>query len=503
MINLKNLTIKKAADMLEKGEVTSADLAVAYLEEIKKKNDDVNAYLEVFADALDQAKLADVKRKEIKSAGGHTSLLLGIPFAIKDNILIKDRRVGAASKILENYIAPYDATAIAKLKSAGAIFIGRVNMDEFAMGGSTENSAYGVTKNPLDLSRVAGGSSGGSAAAVAMDGALASLGSDTGGSIRQPAGYCGVVGLKPTYGRVSRHGLMAMGSSLDVIGPITKTVEDAEIIFNAIKGDDADRYDSTTLTKENIESAGGAADTENASSQQTSASAKIRIGIVPELMNLGGLSEDVKKNFDASIELFKNAGYEIKEVSLPHITYSLAVYYILMPAEVSSNMARFDGVKYGAKAEGANLLEDYLNTRGQLLGKEVRRRIMLGTYVLSSGYYDAYYNKANIAKEQIAADFKKAFTDVDVILTPIAPTPAFKIGAHTNDPVSMYLEDVFTVTANLIGIPAMSVPSGVSEVEADAGARKIQLPLGLQFMAPHCREDILFAIGKKFEELRG
>lgn len=490
MIDLKKITITSALESFKKGEFTSVELVSAYIEQIKKVNPEVNAYLEVYEDALEQAKTADEKRVK-----GDVGTLLGIPFAIKDNILFAGHKASASSKILEQYVASYDATAIAKLKEAGAVFIGRVNMDEFAMGGSTENSAYGVTKNPNDLERVSGGSSGGSAAAVAMDGALVALGSDTGGSIRQPASYCGVVGLKPTYGRVSRHGLMAMGSSLDVIGPITKTVADAELVFNTIACADSDRYDSTTLTKQDVETMTASHKT----GEEKSAGGALRIGVVPELMNLGGLSKEVKENLDASIELFKKAGYEIKEVSLPNMKYSLAVYYILMPAEVSSNMARFDGVKYGSKVDGSNLLEDYLNTRGELLGKEVRKRIMLGTYVLSSGYHDAYYNKANLAKDLISTDFKKAFEEVDVILTPTAPTPAFKIGAHTSDPVAMYLEDIFTVTANLVGVPGISIPSGFAEVEGT----NTKLPLGIQMMAPHCREDILFTIGKKFEELRG
>lgn len=333
MIDLKNLTIKKVQESFQKGEYTSVGLVSAYIEQIKKVNPEVNAYLEVYEDALAQAKLADERR-----AKGDNRTLLGIPFAIKDNILFAGHKASASSKILEQYVAPYDATAIAKLKEAGAVFIGRVNMDEFAMGGSTENSAYGVTKNPNDLERVSGGSSGGSAAAVAMDGALIALGSDTGGSIRQPASYCGVVGLKPTYGRVSRHGLMAMGSSLDVIGPIARTVEDTEIVFNAISCVDADRYDSTTLTKKEVENiAGGHVSLDEKNGAKISSDSKLRVGIVPELMNLGGLSNEVKENLDASIELFKKVGYEIKEISLPNMKYSLAVYYILMPAEVSSN----------------------------------------------------------------------------------------------------------------------------------------------------------------------
>ncbi len=479
MIDLKTLTIRKASELMTKGELTSVALTEAYIAEINSKNGEVNAYLEVFSDALDQAKAADAKRATLSKDEQAKMLLLGIPCAIKDNIMVSGKVASASSKILEKYISPYDATAIVKLKDAGVVFLGRVNMDEFAMGGSTENSAYGVTKNPLDTTRVAGGSSGGSAAAVAMDGALFALGSDTGGSIRQPAGYCSVVGLKPTYGRVSRHGLMAMGSSLDVIGPITKTVEDAEIVFDVIKNEDADRYDGTTLRKNEIETA-----TQAVAQNQN----RKKIGVVPELMNLGGISPEVKAAMDSAIDAYKKAGYEVCEVSLPNIKYSLAVYYILMPAEVSSNMARFDGVKYGSKVEGENLLGDYLKTRGELLGKEVRRRIILGTYVLSSGYYDAYYNKANIVRDLIASDFKKAFETVDLILTPTAPTPAFKIGAHTSDPVAMYLEDVFTVTANLIGIPAISVPL--------RGAKDM---IGLQLQAPVCGESLLFEAGKVLE----
>ena len=514
-IDLKTLTISSVKEMFANGTLTSVELVQAYLDQINEKDKDINAFREVFADVLDQARKADEIRANAVAAGSSGAELLesmpflGIPFGMKDNILIEGRHAGASSKILENYIGAYDSTVTKKLKEAGAIFIGRLNMDEFAMGGSTENSAYGVTKNPNDLSRVAGGSSGGSAASVSMNEVLISLGSDTGGSIRQPASYCGVVGLKPTYGRVSRHGLMAMGSSLDVIGPISKTVEEAEQVFNVIKGQD--RFDATTLSEEDVAAAVLKSSKINLE--------KLRVGIVPELMNMGGINSAVLANLNESVEKLRAAGVEIKEVSLPHIKYSLAVYYVLMPAEVSSNMARFDSIKYGGKVEGKDLLGDYLNTRGELLGKEVRRRIILGTYVLSSGYHDAYYNKANIVRDLISADFKKAFEEVDVILTPTAPSPAFKIGQNTSDPVAMYLEDIFTVTANLIGIPAISIPSGTVEVDevGDASAvgvvvnatdaaegvvgEKIKLPLGVQFMAPLCREDVLFAIGKKFESV--
>ncbi len=482
---MQNLTIEKAQEMMNSGELTSQKLVNYYIENIKAKSE-INAFLEVFEDAIECAKVADKERSESKDKDGliEQKPLLGIPCAIKDNIVIAGKIASASSKILEKYVAPHNAAVIIKLRDAGAIFIGRTNMDEFAMGGSTENSAFGVTKNPIDLSRVAGGSSGGSAAAVAMDGAMITLGSDTGGSIRQPASYCGVVGLKPTYGAVSRHGLMAMGSSLDVIGPLTNSVRDAEIVFDVIKGDEktGSVHDSNALTNTEYEKLKSEKDR-----------SKIKIGVIPELFNIGGIDEEVIKNFNNSIEKFKKAGYEIVDVSLPLLKYSLAVYYVVMPAEVSSNMARFDGVKFGSKSEGSDLLEDYLKTRGELLGKEVRRRIMLGTYVLSSGYHDAYYNKANSVRDLLRADFNKAFEKVDVILTPTAPSPAFKIGQNTDDPIKMYLEDIFTVTANLVGVPAISIPAGVDSNN---------LPIGLQFMAPNCREDVLFALGKKFEEIR-
>jgi aspartyl-tRNA(Asn)/glutamyl-tRNA(Gln) amidotransferase subunit A len=472
MIDLKNLTIKKAHDHLVKGDFTALDLAKAYIEEIKKKNADINAYLESFADIEEQAKAAD----EIIKAGKAT-ILTGIPLAIKDNILIKGRIASSASKMLENYTATYDATVIEKLKKEGVVFLGRTNMDEFAMGGSTENSAYGVVKNPHDTSRVAGGSSGGSAAAVAADMALASLGSDTGGSIRQPASLCGLVGLKPSYGAVSRYGVMAMASSLDQIGPFAKTVEDAEILFNAIKG--KDRMDSTSI--ELIE----------VSEKKT----KLKIGVPFHFLNQG-VDKDVMDNFNASLEALKKQGHEIVEVKLPNIDYALAVYYILMPAEVSSNLARFDGVKYGLHVDGKDLLEDYILTRREGFGDETRRRIILGTYVLSSGYYDAYYYKANTVRQLLMKDFENAYKDVDVILTPTSPVPAFKIGEKSADPLAMYLADIFTVSANITSLPAISVPSGFAEREGK------QLPLGIQFTAPFMREDMLFTIGKLFEQTR-
>lgn len=459
--DLATLTIMKAHEGLMSGAFSTVDLASAYLDEIKKKDGEINAYLEVYEDVLAQAKKADemIAKKE------NINPLLGIPFSIKDNILIEGRKATAASKILSNYIAPYDATVITKLKEKGVVFIGRTNMDEFAMGGSTENSAYGVTRNPHDISRVSGGSSGGSAASVAMNGALVSLGSDTGGSVRQPAAFCNVVGLKPSYGSVSRHGLIAMGSSLDVIGPLTKNVADAKIVFDAIKGSDG--YDSTSFIPSLI-----------------TVSNNKRIGIPKGILEMGGIDEEIIKSFKDIVSRLEKSGYTIVDIELPNISYALPAYYVIMPAEVSSNMSRFDGVKYGIKKEGKDLLEDYHLTRGEGLGKEVRRRIMLGTYVLSSGYYDAYYAKANGVRDVITNDFKKAFETVDAILTPTTPRPAFKIGEKTNDPLSMYVEDIFTVTANLAGIPAMSVPPNI------------------QIMAPHYHEETLFVIGQDIEKLR-
>src|SRR3989344_5578942 len=475
-IDLSKLSITTAHEHLTRGDFSARELAEGYLSVIEKKNPEINCYVGVFDDVLDQAHEADKRIADKKEVG----LLTGIPLAVKDNILIKGYRCGAASKILEGYHAPYDSTVIQKLKAQGAVFLGRTNMDEFAMGSSTENSAYGPTKNPHDTSRVPGGSSGGSAAAVAMDGALAALGSDTGGSIRQPAAFCGLVGFKPTYGAVSRHGLMAMGSSLDQIGPLTKTVGDAEIIFNAIRGKDPN--DSTSRDFPD------------------SSKKPLRVGVLTHFLHESQARSIDKQVFDNLGEAAKIVGdfgetVDIKLSDNPPLGYSLATYYIIMPAEVSSNLARFDGMKFGALEEGGNLMEDYFKTRGRLFGKEVRRRIILGTYVLSSGYYDAYYNKANVVRSLIQKTFENIWVKVDVLMTPTTPTPAFKIGEKTNDPMQMYLADIFTVTANIAGVPAISIPSGFAEVDGK------KLPLGIQFMAPHGREDILFEIGKKFEKI--
>ncbi|MEK7582133.1 MAG: Asp-tRNA(Asn)/Glu-tRNA(Gln) amidotransferase subunit GatA [Patescibacteria group bacterium] len=469
LIDLKNLTITKASIHLKNGDFTARELTEAYLKEIKEKNSSINAYLEIFKDATSQADTADAALKS-----GKGGALTGIPIAVKDNILIKGEIASASSKILSNYTATYDATVISKLKNEGVVFLGRTNMDEFAMGSSTENSAYGVTKNPHDEKRVAGGSSGGSAAALAMGGTLASLGSDTGGSIRQPSAFCGVVGLKTTYGAVSRFGLMSMGSSLDQVGPITKTVCDAEIIFNAISGHD--KFDSTSVPE---------------NQRNASAKSKKTIGVPHSFIEREGIDKEVLSNFKETIEKLKKNGYEIKDIELPHLKYSLAVYYIIMPAEVSTNLARFDGVRYGVRKEGKTLLDSYKKTRGEGFGKETRRRIMLGTYVLSSGYYDAYYNKATSVRVLLEKDFRDAFEKVDAIATPTTPTPAFKIGEKTGNPLEMYLADIFTVPVNLAGVPAISIPSGKTE----SG-----LPLGFQLIAPWWGEASLFEIGRFLEQ---
>lgn len=459
-------TIEKAGDRLRRGECTAVELASGYLSVIDERDKDVDAYLEVFDDVKKQAESADAR-----IADGTAGPLTGIPLAIKDNILIKGRINTAGSKILEGYRATYDATVISKLKDAGAVFLGRTNLDEVAMGSSTEHSAWKQTKNPSDLKRVPGGSSGGSAAAVAMGGALASLGSDTGGSIRQPASYCGVVGLKPTYGSVSRSGLIAMGSSLDVIGPLTHSVSDAELLYTVISG--RDPLDSTSRDPKH-----------GKASPRT-------IG-VPRHFLSDGVDDDVLLLFEETLKKLEGQGYEIRDIELPSLDYALAAYYIVMPAEASSNLARFDGVKYGLHKDGDTLLQDYTKTRGEGFGPEVRRRILLGTYILSSGYYDAYYVRAQQVRRLIAEDFDKAFNDVDVVVTPTTPSPAFLLG-EKNDPLSMYLTDIFTVPANLTGMPAISVPVGTVE-RGDS-----KLSVGFQILAPHLEESRLFSVGSKIE----
>lgn len=469
-MDLTTLTIKQAHEGLRKGEFTSVDLTNAYLAKIKSENKEINAYLTVTEKlALEMAEMADEKIKT-----GKFGMLCGIPCAIKDAILVEGEKCTSASKILENYIAPYDATVIKKLKKQGAVILGKVNMDEFAMGGSGENSAFGVTKNPADKTRVAGGSSSGSAAAVASNMGCFALGSDTGGSIRLPSSFCGVTGLKPTYGAVSRYGLIAFASSLDQIGPITKNVEDAKIVFDAIAG--KDKMDATSkdykFTEEKISLKG------------------LKIG-VPKEYFVKGIDPEVEKIIKNNIKKAEDEGAQIIEISLPSSEFALACYYIIAPSEASANLSRFDGIKYGLSEPAENLLDVYLKTKGYGFGAEVKRRIMLGTYTLSSGYYDAYYKKAQEVRELIKQDFKKAFEKVDLIFCPISPVPAIKIGERTNDPLSMYLMDIYTVSVNLAGLPAISIP-----------AEKIgNLPVGLQIIGNHFQESKILSIAEQIEKI--
>ena len=469
-MDISKLTISEARKSLDAKEYSSLELTEAYLRVIGKKDKEIHAYLEVWEEtAREEAQTADAL-----IAKGASKSLTGIPLAIKDNILIEGRVASSASKILENYRASYDATVIEKLKEEGAVFLGRTNMDEFAMGSSTENSAFGPTRNPRDTSRVPGGSSGGSAAAVAGNLALAALGSDTGGSIRQPASLCGIVGLKPTYGSVSRFGLMALASSLDQIGPLAKTVNDARLLYEVVRGHD--ERDSTSLP-----------DTASASERKPHT-----IG-VPRAFLSDGCEKDVLARFESKLEGLKNAGYEIRDIDLPSFPYSLAVYYIIQPAEASTNLARYDGIRYGLSVAALDIAGVYAKTRGEGFGAEVRRRILVGTFVLSSGYADAYYRKARAVRDHIRNDLAKAFGSADVVALPTTPSPAFTFGAKS-DPLAMYAEDIFATPANLAGVPAMSIPSGFVLREGR------ELPTGFQLLAPHGGEETLFSIGYDVEK---
>mgnify|MGYP001574766125 CR=1 FL=1 len=486
-MDLHNLTIKKFHNGLLRKEFSTSEITKAFFDYIEDKDKNINAFLRLSKDsALSQANAVD----EDLAAGRNVGILAGAPLAIKDNILIENEPATAASKILANYRAAYDATVIKKLKQAGAVFLGKTNMDEFAMGSSTENSAFKITKNPHDLERVPGGSSGGSAAAVAADMAVGALGSDTGGSIRQPAGFCGVVGLKPTYGAVSRHGLIAMASSLDQIGPITKTVEDAEILFRAIR--DRDSFDATSVDY--------SAMFNNSEDLYLEEVRKMTIGLPKEYF-VAGLNKEVGEAIDEAIKRLKSLGIKFKEISLSHTKYALSCYYIIMPAEVNANLARFDGIRYAQisnlKSQISNLRDIYFKQRGEGFGEEVKRRIILGTFVLSSGYYDAYYSKAQKVRKLIKEDFDKAFKEVDVILAPVSPTPAFKIGEKTDDPLQMYLSDIFTIPVNLAGLPAISIPVNL---KAQNSKLKANLPIGFQLIGKHFHEADILAVGQQYEK---
>ena len=475
-MNLYELTIHEAHDLLKQKKISSAELTRSVLGRIHDADSRVGAYITLAGEtAMAQAEAADHAIGE-----GRIGPLTGIPLAIKDLICTRGLRTTCASKILENFIPPYDAGVIEKLAAEGAVILGKVNMDEFAMGSSTENSAIGVTRNPWDLTRIPGGSSGGSAAAVAADMCLGSLGSDTGGSIRQPASHCGVVGLKPTYGRVSRFGLVAFASSLDQIGPLAKDVTDCAALLSAISGHD--RRDSTSVPRSVPDYAAALrADIKG-----------LRIGLPREYYAAEGLSPEVDAAIKSAVRQLEGMGARCVEISLPHTPHAVAVYYLIAPSEASSNLARYDGVKYGFRdPDKDDLMEMYRSTRSRGFGPEVQRRIILGTYALSAGYYDAYYGKASQVRTLIVEDFRKAFEVCDVILSPVAPTPAFRIGENVDDPLTMYLSDIFTLSANLAGIPGMSVPCGFSSEG---------LPIGLQIMGNHFDEETLLRVGYAFEQ---
>jgi len=474
---IHNLTIKKFHEGLMQKEFSAVDAAKNLFSRIEAKDKEISAYLSLDKPgALREAEKVDALIADKKQI----DYMAGVPIGIKDIILVEGLPATAASKILENYVAAYDATVIKKLKTANAVFLGKTNLDEFAMGSSTENSAYKITKNPHDMSRVPGGSSGGSAAAVAADMAAAAIGTDTGGSIRQPASLCGVVGLKPTYGAVSRYGVIPMASSLDQVGPITKTVEDAAILFKAIAGHDA--KDATSVD----------ADYSDILNPNLEDARSLTIGIPEEYFGKG-LDKEVGEAMDEAIKSFKGLKINFKKISLPHTKHALSVYYIIMPAEVSTNLARFEGVRYGRHQDLTpkdKLLDVYMKTRGAGFGSETKRRIILGTFVLSAGYYDAYYAKAQKVRRLIREDFDKAFKEVDVILTPVSPTTAFKIGEKTDDPIQMYLSDIFTITLNLAGLPGISIP---------VKGREGKLPVGFQLIGKPWREKDILDLGRLYE----
>jgi aspartyl-tRNA(Asn)/glutamyl-tRNA(Gln) amidotransferase subunit A len=474
-------TVSTVRDALASRKISARELASDFYARIEKRNPELNAYLALSPERA-YAKADRIDALISKGAKGDTlPPLAGVPIAIKDVISTQGTRTTCGSKILETYVPPYDATAIERLEKAGAVFLGKTNCDEFAMGSSNENSAYGAVRNPVSLDRVPGGSSGGSAAAVAAGLAVAALGTDTGGSIRQPGACCGVPGLMPTYGRVSRYGLIAFASSLDRIGPLTQNVTDAATIMSIIAGHDPN--DSTSAS----------AAVPNYASEIEQPIEGLRIG-VPEDYFGEGLEPEVRRNVQAGISLLEKLGCKRIPIQMPHTDYAIATYYIVATAEASSNLARFDGVRYGLRVPGATLGEMYRKTRERGFGPEVKRRIMLGTYVLSAGYYDAYYLRAQKVRTLIARDFADAFQKVDAIIAPTAPTPAFRLGEKTADPLQMYLADIFTVTGSLAGVPGISIPCGKT---------KCGLPIGMQILAPHFGESRVMQLARAFEKAGG
>jgi len=479
MLELTDLTLRQAAAQLQQGEISSRELTQAYLERIERLEPELHAFITLAPEkALQAAEAADQQLRAVRHSGEAAAPLLGVPMAIKDVLCVQDIRCTCGSRILENFVPPFSATAVNRLIQAGVVVVGKTNTDEFAMGSSTENSAYGVTHNPWNLAHVPGGSSGGSAAAIAARLVPAALGTDTGGSVRQPASFCGVTGIKPTYGRVSRYGLVAYGSSLDSVGAFGRSAADTALVFGLMAGHD--RRDATSMDLPVPEIHLADEDGLN----------NLKIG-VPKEYFIEGIQAEVSEAVRQAIEALEGLGAAVHEISLPHTEYALPVYYLIAPAEASANLARYDGIRYGPRVSGEGMWDVFFNTRGEKFGAEVKRRIMLGTYALSAGYYDAYYGQAQKVRTLIKRDFEKAFETVDVIAAPVAPTTAFRIGEHTDDPLAMYLEDVFTLPANLAGVPGLSFPVGFDH----AG-----LPIGMQLMGPHFGEAILFKAAHAYQQ---
>ncbi len=477
---LQNLTVRQALNALQSGSISSEELTRACLSQIEQFEGKIHAFITLTAEkALEDARAADVRRQAVRHHPDETvPPLLGLPIAVKDLLTLSGVRCTCGSRILENFVPPFTATAVQRLLDAGVVVVGKTNTDEFAMGSSTESSAYGVTLNPWDTERVPGGSSGGSAAAVAARMVPAALGTDTGGSVRQPAAFCGVTGIKPTYGRVSRYGLVAYGSSLDTVGVLARSAEDAATLFWPMAG--FDPLDATTVDHplagwveprpENLKN--------------------LRIG-VPKEYFIPGMQAEVEEKVRAAIQLLAGLGAQVQEISLPHTEYALPVYYLIAPAEASANLARYDGVRFGYRAEAETLSDLFKRTRSEGFGAEVKRRIMLGTYALSAGYYDAYYGQAQKVRTMIRQDFEEAFRQVDVIAAPVTPTTAFRIGEHRDDPLAMYLEDVFTLPTNLAGVPGLAFPVGFD---------RQGLPVGMQIMAAHFQEEQLFSVAYLYQQ---